>query len=121
MTTTRTDDDPIIMYAHNACPQVPMVIGMLKQAQADYQYINIHEDSAARQYVREVNDGYESVPTLRFPDGSTLTEPSAGELRDKLQAMGYDVPWTALITGNFVMILTVIIIVYALLSFLEVW
>ena len=92
--------EPIRMYAHNACPQVPSVLSVLMQARAEYEYINIHNDMAARERVRDINNGYESVPTLVFPDGSTLTEPNAGELRDKLISMGYKVPITALITGN---------------------
>ena len=39
-----------------------------------------------------MNLGHESVPTLEFPDGSALTEPSAGDVKDKLRAMGYDIP-----------------------------
>ena len=37
-------------------------------------------------------NGYESVPTLVFPDGSTLTEPTNGGLQAKLGEMGYTVP-----------------------------
>ena len=40
--------------------------------------------------VREINRGFESVPTLAFPDGSTLTEPTAGELSAKLVELGYE-------------------------------
>jgi mycoredoxin len=91
----------IILYAHPTCPSVYPVRGMLKQAEADFEYINIYEDDAAREHVREINSGYESVPTLIFPDGSTLTEPSESQLRRKLQQMGYIVPFTAIIIGNF--------------------
>jgi hypothetical protein len=55
----------------------------------------------ARERVKTINHGYESVPTLIFPDGSTLTEPSAGELRRKLQGMGYTVPITSLLLANW--------------------
>ena len=95
-----TSKQKIILYAHPACPTVYPVQGMLKQAQADFEYINIYEDYDAREHVREINNGYESVPTLVFPDGSTLTEPSERQLRRKLQQMGYLVPFTAIITGN---------------------
>jgi hypothetical protein len=40
----------------------------------------------------EINNGNASVPTLVFPDGSTLTEPSTAVLRQKLQSLGYAVP-----------------------------
>lgn len=94
-----TDETAIIAYAHNLCPMWVPVKGMLDRTGADYTYINIHEDDAARQRVREINNGYESVPTLIFPDGSTLTEPSTPELRGALQRMGYNVPLSAIVMG----------------------
>jgi mycoredoxin len=105
----------IILYAHPACPGVFPVKSMLNQAEADYEYINIYEDPFAREHVRDINNGYESVPTLVFPDGSTLTEPDERELRRKLQAMGYKVPLLAIITGNLWKIVMVAGIVLALL------
>lgn len=62
---------------------------MLDEAHVDYEYVDIYTDPAAREWVREVNRGYESVPTLVFPDGSTLTEPSRRQLRAKLKSLGY--------------------------------
>ena len=56
---------------------------MLRRSKARYAYIDIRRDAQARDRVREINNGYESVPTLVFPDGSTLTEPPAGQLRRK--------------------------------------
>lgn len=110
----------IKMYAHNACPQVPGVVGMLQQSRADYDYINIKQDDDAREWVREVNNGYESVPTLLFPDGSTLTEPSANELRDKLKAMGYTVPLHTLLLGNIHLIIAGLIVAFGVFRFLEI-
>lgn len=49
-----------------------------------YSYVDIHLDANARLRVRRINHGCESVPTLVFPDGSTLTEPSVPELQQRL-------------------------------------
>jgi mycoredoxin len=38
-------------------------------------------------YVQEVNGGYRSVPTIVFPDGSVLVEPSNARLEEKLAGM----------------------------------
>jgi len=108
-------NEKIILYGQPTCPAVPPVIAVLKQAKAEYQYINIFEDADARERVMQINNGYESVPTLEFPDGTTLTEPSTGELSDKLKSMGYTVPLTAMIAGNFWMILMIIAIIFSLL------
>ena len=105
----------IILYAHPTCPGVYPVQGVLKQAEAEFEYINIYEDFAAREHVREINNGYESVPTLVFPDASTLTEPNERQLRRKLQQMGYIVPFTAIITGNLWKLVIVAGVVLAIL------
>jgi mycoredoxin len=110
-----TYNKKIILYAHPACPSVYPVQGVLKQAEAEFEYINIYEDYAAREHVREINSGYESVPTLIFPDGSTLTEPSESQLRRKLQQMGYIVPFTAIITGNLWKLVIIAAVVLAIL------
>jgi len=69
---------------------VPPVRNALERAGAAYEYVDIYSVLEARDGVREINHGYESVPTLVFPDGSTLTEPSIGQLQAKLQSLGYE-------------------------------
>ncbi len=83
---------------------VPPVRRLLEQADVSYEYVDIYGDPHARERVREINHGDESVPTLIFPDGSTLTEPSLRELRAKLQDMGYEITpptWTDRIQSVF--------------------
>jgi len=87
----RVEEKKIILYGSPGCAAVPSVRNALERADADFEYIDIYETLEARERVREINHGYESVPTLVFPDGSTLTEPSAGELQAKLQSLGYEV------------------------------
>lgn len=117
---TSTPLESIIVYGHAACPMLPPVIGALKSADAPYTYVDIHRDPEARERVREINNGYESVPTLVFPDGSTLTEPQGGELPSKLREHGYRAPVTSYIVGNIQYILMGIVIVYAVLKLFEV-
>ena len=52
-----------------------------------YQYINIERDDAARRYVEQVNNGNQSVPTIVFPDGSIMVEPSSSALAQKLASL----------------------------------
>lgn len=113
-------DKTIKMYAHSACPMVPAVTTMLKGAKVDYDYINIHQDESAREFVREVNNGYESVPMLLFPDGTTLTEPSTGTLKNKLHELGYEVPLKSLIMANLPKFILWAIIGYSILRFIGV-
>ncbi len=117
---TATTHEAIIVYGHAACPMLPPVISALKLADAPYTYVDIHRDPEARERVREINNGYESVPTLVFPDGSTLTEPRGGELPSRLREQGYRAPVTSYIVGNIQYILVGVVIVYALLKFFAV-
>lgn len=80
-----------IVYGTPVCPMVAPVRNLLDRAAVPYDYINIFGDTEARASVREINAGNESVPTLRFSDGSTLTEPSLTELEAKLQALGHQI------------------------------
>ncbi|MCA9935997.1 MAG: glutathione S-transferase N-terminal domain-containing protein [Ardenticatenaceae bacterium] len=81
--------EPIILYGTPTCPMVPPVRGILTRAGAEFQYIDISQDSAGNSRVREINNGNASVPTLLFPDGSTLTEPSRAQLQAKLKDAGF--------------------------------
>lgn len=50
----------------------------------DLQVVSIDRNPTARQEVMAINGGYASVPTLIFPDGTHLTEPSLAQLTAKL-------------------------------------
>ena len=112
--------DKLTLYGHAACPDVPPIKGMLSQAKVAYDYVDIHRDAKAAAVVRSINNGNESVPTLVFPDGSTLTEPSANQLKRKLETLGYHVGLWPLIIGNGWRIVIGAVILFAVLRFLEV-
>lgn len=92
--------DTIIVYGNPTCPNLGPVKGLLTQSKVKFEYIDIHQDSVSAARVRAINNGNESVPTLVFPDGSTLTEPTVGELQTKLESLGYKVGLVAWLTGN---------------------
>lgn len=110
----------IILYGHTTCPGVPPARGVLNRANVPYDYINIHKDAAAAAQVRAINEGNESVPTLLFPDGSTLTEPSFGALRDKLNGLGYKIGWQGWLIGNLWRVMIAVGVGVALLRIFEV-
>jgi len=74
----------IKVYGTKWCPdcfQAKQVFGRLK---VPFTWIDIGNDEQAMAYVQEVNGGYQSVPTIVFPDGSVLVEPGNSELEKKL-------------------------------------
>jgi mycoredoxin len=79
-----SEQSEIIVYGTSWCPDCRRAQRVLDQSGAAYSYVNIEEDEAAAAYVVEVNRGYRSVPTIVFPDGSVLVEPSNAQLQAKL-------------------------------------
>lgn len=111
--------DAIIVYGHQTCPSLGPVKGLLTQSKVKFEYIDIHQDSVSAARVRAINNGNESVPTLVFPDGSTLTEPTVGELKSKLESLGYKVGPIAWVFGNSRLIFFIVLgILIAVVIFL---
>lgn len=79
--------EELIVYGHVHCPMVPVLRRILEASQVNYVYVDTKQDQRASEQVRHLNDGHESVPTLVFPDGSHLTEPSMIDLRIKLKQL----------------------------------
>jgi len=92
--------DAVVVYGHPTCPGLGPVKGLLTQSKVKFEYVDIHQDSVAAARVRAINNGNESVPTLVFPDSSTLTEPTVGELKSKLESLGYKVGFIAWLIGH---------------------
>ena len=49
-----------------------------------YTWVDIDNDSKGREYVEKINNGNRSVPTIVFPGGDILVEPSDGEFQTRL-------------------------------------
>lgn len=77
----------ITLYGTSWCSDCRRALRVLDQHQITYQYINIERDDAARRYVEQVNNGNQSVPTIVFPDGSIMVEPSSSALAQKLASL----------------------------------
>jgi mycoredoxin len=79
------DSNPteIIVYGTAWCGDTRRARTFLDRNKIVYQWIDIDKDPAARAFVEKVNRGYRSVPTIIFPDGSMLVEPSESKLAEK--------------------------------------
>jgi mycoredoxin len=53
----------------------------------DFQEIDLSEQPQYLAKVEAINNGLRSTPTLVFPDGSSLTEPSIEQIKQKLQVL----------------------------------
>ena len=74
----------IIIYGSDWCVDCRRARRFFNQHNIPYEWINVDRDRQAEAYVRQVNRGNRSVPTIVFPDGDILVEPDNDELADKL-------------------------------------
>lgn len=76
----------LTVYSTTWCGSCHRLKAQLDREGIGYQVIDIEQDAAAARYVMSVNGGNETVPTLRFPDGSALTNPSIVQVKQHLTA-----------------------------------
>ena len=76
-------ESKIIIYGSDWCGDCRRARRFFEQHKIPYEWINIDRDRKAEAYVREVNRGNRSVPTIVFPDGDIQVEPDNDELANK--------------------------------------
>jgi len=78
---------PVTMYSTPWCGFCRRLKSQLAREGIDITEINIEQDPAAADFVMSVNGGNQTVPTVVFPDGSALTNPSAAQVRERLKGL----------------------------------
>jgi mycoredoxin len=74
----------IVVYGTSWCPDCTQAKQVFSQYNIKYKWYDIEQNKKACAYVEQVNNGNQSVPTILFPDGSILVEPSNATLTKKL-------------------------------------
>ena len=80
------DHAQITLYGTTWCSGTWFARRILDEHEVPYRWVDIDQDPEAAAYVQEVNNGYRSVPTIVFPDGTILVEPTGMALRRKLKS-----------------------------------
>lgn len=80
-----TSSPNIMFYGTTWCPDCRRAKNILDQKGSIYTFIDIDRDAEGRKFVEQTNHGNRSVPTIVFPDGSILVEPSNEVLTKKLE------------------------------------
>jgi mycoredoxin len=78
----------LIMYTTPWCGFCRNLKKQLARGGIELTEVDIERDEAAREFVMSVNGGNQTVPTVVFPDGTTLVNPSAAQVRERLAAVG---------------------------------
>jgi mycoredoxin len=84
-TMTNNKPSEIILYGTKWCPDCIRAKRILKKFNVTYVEINISGNPEAAKIVEQLNNGNRCVPTIIFPDGSHLTEPSTETLTEKIK------------------------------------
>ena len=79
--------DEIMFYSTVWCGDCRRSRKVFAAMGVSYTEIDIEEHPEAAEIVRRLNHGSQSVPTILFPDGSVLVEPSNAVLEQKLSAL----------------------------------
>jgi mycoredoxin len=78
----------LTVYTTSWCGYCHRLMTVLKSNGIPYDVVDIEEDAAAAEFVGSVNGGNRTVPTVKFSDGTTMTNPSAAEVKAKLAEVG---------------------------------
>ena len=77
----------VTMYSTSWCGYCHRLKSQFERDGIAYRVVDIERDIAAANYVMSVNNGNQTVPTVRFADGSALTNPSIIDVKERLAAL----------------------------------
>ena len=74
----------ITVYGAPWCPDCRRSKAFLTEQRIPFRWVDIDADAAGRAFVEDLQGGGRTIPTIIFPDGSHLLEPSNAELAARL-------------------------------------
>jgi mycoredoxin len=77
----------LTMYSTPWCGYCHRLATQLDREGIGYTTVDIEDDQAAAQYVMSVNGGNRTVPTVQFPDGTALTNPTITQVKQYLDPL----------------------------------
>lgn len=75
---------PLTVYGATWCPDCRRAKQFLSSHRVPYQWVDLEEHPEKVAEVEARNDGKRIIPTIVFPDGTHLAEPSNDELADRI-------------------------------------
>lgn len=79
-----TPEGQIVMYGAQWCPDCRRSKAFLDRNGVPYEYVDLETSADDVERVLELNEGRHVIPTIVFPDGSHVAEPSDAELAARL-------------------------------------
>lgn len=79
--------EKILVHGTTWCHDTARSRKCLERLGIDYEWVDIAKELDGCAFVQWVNKGNRTVPTILFPDGSVLVEPSDAELEQKCREL----------------------------------
>jgi mycoredoxin len=79
--------EEIVIYGTSWCYDSRRARTALETRKIAYRWVDIEKDPEGMAFVKQTNHGNRSVPTILFPDGSVLVEPTETEILGKLNLL----------------------------------
>ncbi len=76
----------LTVYSTPWCGYCHRLMRQLDREGVPYTAVDIEREPQAAQYVREVNGGNQTVPTVVFADGTAMTNPSVKDVLARIDA-----------------------------------
>jgi mycoredoxin len=80
--------ESIKVYGTGWCPDTARARQCLIKCGTIFDWCDIEKDPQGCAFVEKVNKGKRRVPTIVFPDGSILVEPTNAEIEEKVRLTG---------------------------------
>lgn len=74
----------LTMYSTPWCGYCRRLKAQMQREGIPFEEVDIEADPDAAEYVMRVNGGNQTVPTVLFPDGTALTNPSLAQVRERV-------------------------------------
>jgi len=74
----------LTLYGTDWCLPAVRLADFLRLHAIDFDWIDVDESSQADTYMRQLNQGNRTVPTVVFDDGTVMTDPSQESVAAKL-------------------------------------
>jgi len=76
--------DNLTMYSTPWCGYCQRLKAQLGREGIEFNEIDIEQDPESADFVMSVNGGNQTVPTVLFPNGKALTNPSLAQVKEML-------------------------------------
>ena len=78
---------PLTMYTTPWCGYCRRLKSQLAREGIEINEVDIERQPSAAEYIMTVNGGNQTVPTVVFADGSTLTNPSVRAIKQRMEEL----------------------------------